>query len=86
MASAVVTCHASSRASLAGLSIRPFDYLIDEGLAVPRRRMHIRHPDLDRPHPLGPQALAMLPHLAAIGGTAGGLGIGTRGGSRFHSG
>jgi hypothetical protein len=21
------------------------------------RRMHIRHPDLDRPHPLGPQAV-----------------------------
>jgi hypothetical protein len=29
--------------------------------------MHIRHPDLDRPHPLGPQPLAMLAHLAAIG-------------------
>jgi len=26
--------------------------------------MHIRHPDLDRLHPLSPQALAMLPQLA----------------------
>ena len=32
MASAGVTCHASSGASLAGLSIRPFDYRIDEAL------------------------------------------------------
>ena len=51
------------------------------------RRMLIRHPDLDRPHPLGPQgALAMLPHLAAVGGTTGGLGIRTWGGFRFHGG
>jgi len=48
--------------------------------------MHIRHPDLDRPHPLGPQALAMLPHLAAVGGTAGGLGIPSWSSFRFHDG
>ena len=50
------------------------------------RRLHIRHPDLDRPHALGPQTLAVLPHLATIGSPAGGLGINSWGGFRFHDG
>ncbi len=43
--------------------------------------MHIRYPDLDRPHPLGPQPLAVLPHLAAVGGAARFLGAVLREGS-----
>jgi hypothetical protein len=48
--------------------------------------MHIRHPDLDRPHPLGSQPLPVLAHLAPGGGAAGLLGVGVRGSFGVHGG